>query len=135
MQEFELSEIIAVLTGLSGFLGAIWINRIRLKDKAKYDHELEDVKSKLARQSAEHLSLLNRISIVHKSQFEKEFSSIQEIWELYDLAYVATRSVLIYESEEAIEFPHQSTELENNIKNCASAVNTLSENLGVVLHL
>lgn len=127
MQDFELNEIISILAGLSGFLGAVWINRIRLKDKAKYDLELESVKSKLAHQSAEQSSLLGRISIVHKSQFEKEFTSIQEIWELFDLAYIATRSVLIYEVDETVENPHQSEELDKNIINSVAAINAFSE--------
>ncbi|EGR0311537.1 TPA: hypothetical protein RI762_003520 [Vibrio cholerae] len=127
MPTIGLNEIISMVAGLSGFLGAVWINRIRLQDKSKHDYELEKIRSEISIQSASHNKLLERLSAVHKSKFEKEFSAIQELWELYDQVYVASTCIMSIDVGLSVEKATESNGLTENIKKQAKLCNQLSE--------
>jgi hypothetical protein len=69
-----------VLIALITFIGRIWINRIRITDKAKTDKELKELDINLSAK-VDALKAKNESKIhVHKMQFEKEFSEYQELW-------------------------------------------------------
>ncbi len=125
----ELQEAISMVAGLSGFLGAIWINRIRLQDKSKHDRELEKVRAEISAQSATHNKVLERLSVVHKSKFEKEFGAIQELWELYDKVYVASTCIMLVDVGIEVERATQVNGLAENLQRHAQLSNQLSEKI------
>lgn len=61
--------VTSVLLGLGGFLGKIWINRIREKDRKIYEREIGSIKK-----------TLEMTLHADKSIFEKEFGACEETW-------------------------------------------------------
>lgn len=86
---FTLKEIggaAVVLAGLSGFVGAIWKNRIHLREKFQFDSDIKRLESQHARQTQalEHELQIERhaAQLGHAKLIEKRAGIIDEVYKL-----------------------------------------------------
>lgn len=82
----ELGGAAILLAGLSGFLGAIWKNRIHLREKFQFDANIKHLESLHARQtqSLEHELQIERhaAQLGHAKLIEKRAVIIDEVYKL-----------------------------------------------------
>jgi hypothetical protein len=82
----ELGGVAVLLAGLSGFVGAIWKNRIHLREKFQFDASLKHIESQHARQTQtlEHELQIERhaAQLGHAKLIEKRASIIDEVYKL-----------------------------------------------------
>jgi hypothetical protein len=71
----------AVVTGLSGFLGRIWAERIIEAERAKFGKDLERLRGDLEANLRRLQGDIDRTIIVHRSHFETEFNALRDIWQ------------------------------------------------------
>ena len=64
---------VAIVGGLSAWLGRVWANRILQKDRIKYETQMNTLLDELRTQSGKEL-------FVHRLQFEKEFEVYLGLW-------------------------------------------------------
>jgi len=67
------STAIAIIFGLSSWLGKVWANRILQQDKAKYKIQVDTLLQDLRTKNSKEL-------FVHQLQFKKEFEIYKELW-------------------------------------------------------
>lgn len=70
----------AVVFSLSRWLGDIWLKRIILKEKSRYDREIETLKARFSQDLENYKARIDRSVFVTRSHFETELSA-------YKLAY------------------------------------------------
>lgn len=77
-----LSTVIATgMAALAGWLGQVWATRIANRELAAHERELEKFKQK-ANASLEVVRVeLQKRQLIHRVQFEKEFTVYETIWE------------------------------------------------------
>jgi hypothetical protein len=61
---------VAIMFGLSSWLGKVWAGRILQTEKVKFEKELERIKAEYAKKHT-----------VHRLQFQKEFDLYEKLWE------------------------------------------------------
>lgn len=70
----------AVMIGMAGFLGKIWVDKTVQKYKEASDAKLSKLQSDLDKASRQLQSELDKGVHIHKVQFEKEFDLYSQIW-------------------------------------------------------
>jgi hypothetical protein len=82
----ELGGAAVLLAGLSGFIGAIWKNRIHLREKFQFDASLKHLESQhaLQTQTFEHELRIERhaAQLGHAKLIEKRANIIDEVYKL-----------------------------------------------------
>ena len=69
----EGAGAVAIVTGLSAWLGRVWAGRILEKDRVRYQTQIETILVDMR-------TLRDKEVFVHRLQFEKEFSVYSELW-------------------------------------------------------
>lgn len=73
----------AIVGGIMGALGKLWVDRKLERERANYKKELENLKAKLAQKQT-----------IHKLQFENEFSIYLDLWKALIELRIACSSVV-----------------------------------------
>jgi hypothetical protein len=69
-----------LVTGLSGWLGRVWADRLMQDNIAKHNRELEEIKSKFEAVNQRLQAELDKTLHVHHLHFETEFKALTDIW-------------------------------------------------------
>lgn len=79
-----------IIIGLANYLGKLWANMALESEKAKYNKELEELKSNLKKE----IDTLNKINekalYISKVQYDNEYKIYQEIWKALNECTIAT---------------------------------------------
>jgi len=71
----------AGIFGLAAVLGRIWMGRVLVRERSNMDVKLRLLQSELDGTKENPKSELDKDNLIHKVQFEKEFSIYEQIWE------------------------------------------------------
>lgn len=69
-----------IISGLGGFLGKLWVQRILATESTINAGKLQKLQSELDETKLKLQAELDRGLFVHKVQFEKEFKIYEELW-------------------------------------------------------
>jgi hypothetical protein len=80
------------LAALVGFLGRVWLNRIRERDKGSVLSKIEELKADLAATNERLRSTLEKGVHIHRVQFDAEFAAYRDVWDgLVEIANAALK--------------------------------------------
>jgi hypothetical protein len=72
--------VVALVTGLSGFLGRIWADRIVEAQRAKFGTELALLRGQLDAEVRRLQGEIDKTILVHRAHFDTEFNALKDIW-------------------------------------------------------
>jgi hypothetical protein len=72
------SGLLAV-TGMSKWLGKVWLGRILAKEKAAYDERLAELTAGFTRELEHYRAQLDRSIFVSRTHFETEYTAMKEV--------------------------------------------------------